>query len=123
MKRVYLKEYQMEKNKTLEDVKLEIINRFKPLNPYKVILFSSYAYGTSNKDSDIDLYVVTNDDFIPKTWREKANIALKYSRKIRDLQKIIPIDLIVHTKVMYEKFKKLNSSFYRDNISKGKLLC
>ena len=123
MKRVYLKEYQMEKNKTFEDIKLEIINRFKPLNPYKVILFGSYAYGTPNKDSDIDLYVVTNDDFIPKTWREKANIALKYSRKIRDLQGIIPIDLIVHTKAMYKKFKDSNSSFYKYGVSKGKLIC
>ena len=110
-------------SKSFEKIKLEILERLKPLNPYKIILFGSYAYGSSNEDSDIDLYIVTNDDFMPKTWREKANITLQYSKKIRDLQKIIPIDLIVHTKVMYEKFKKLNSSFYRDNISKGKLLC
>ena len=26
------------------------------------------------KYSDVDLYVVTKDDFIPKTWEEKSKI-------------------------------------------------
>ncbi len=104
----------------IEKLKDEIVERFKPLESDKIILFGSYAYGTPNKDSDIDLYIVTNDDFMPQTWREKSNIYLKYAKKLRDLQKIIPIDLIVHTKKMYEKFVDLDSSFYKHSILKGK---
>ena len=41
----------------------------KPLRPEKVILFGSYAWGQPGEDSDIDLYAVTRDDFVPSTWR------------------------------------------------------
>jgi predicted nucleotidyltransferase len=103
----------------IEIIKKLIVERLSPLNPYKVILFGSYATGNPKADSDIDLYVVTNDDFIPQNWKEKSEIYLKYSNSIRDLQKTVPIDLIVHTKKMYEKFIMTNSSFYRNVISKG----
>ncbi len=36
----------------------EIVERLKPLNPDKIILFGSYAYGKPNKESDIDLFLV-----------------------------------------------------------------
>lgn len=107
----------------IEELKPLIIERLKPLNPDKIILFGSYAYGNPTEESDIDLYIVTNDDFIPQTWREKSEIYLKYSQKLRDLQKEIPIDLIVHTKQMHKKFQELNSSFYRYTILKGQLIC
>ena len=103
----------------IEAIKFEIIERLKPLNPEKVILFGSYAYGTPHEDSDIDLYVVTNDDFIPQSFKENAQIFLKYSNKIRSLQKIIPIDLITHTRKMHKKFIELNSSFSREITDKG----
>ena len=56
----------------------KIVKALKPLNPVKIIVFGSYAYGTPNTDSDIDLYIVTNDDFMPKTWREKNEIYKKH---------------------------------------------
>ena len=107
----------------INHLKSLIIERLEPLNPEKIILFGSYAYGKPNEDSDIDLYIVTNDNIMPRNWKEKNAIQLKYSRQLRDLQKIIPIDIIVHTKQMYEKFKHINSSFYKYDIQKGQLLC
>ena len=103
----------------IKELKPLIIERLKPLNPDKIILFGSYANGTATEDSDIDLYIVTSDDFTPQTWREKSDIYLKYSKRLRDLQKEIPIDLIVHTKQMHKKFQELNSSFYRHSILRG----
>jgi len=41
----------------IEKVKFEIIERLKPLNPDKIILFGSYAYGTPTQDSDIDIFI------------------------------------------------------------------
>jgi len=104
----------------IEELKSLIVERLQPLNPDKIILFGSYAYGTPNEESDIDLYVVTNDDFMPRTWREKNDVYLQFSKRIRDLQKRIPIDLIVHTRAMNKKFIELDSSFYRYSISNGK---
>ncbi len=102
-----------------EDLKKTIIERLRSIDVDKLVLFGSYAYGTPNDDSDIDLYVVTNDDFIPKNFKEKNNLYLKVSRELRDLRRVIAIDLIVHTKQMHQLFKDTNSSFYRNDIQKG----
>ena len=106
----------------IEQIKEEIVQRLKPLNPTKVILFGSYAYGTPTKDSDIDLYVVTNDDFMPKNWREKSQVYLKIADTLDDIMAQTAVDLIVHTKQMYQKFKELNSSFYKHDIQRGQVL-
>ena len=106
----------------IEVLKHEIVERLKPLDPEKIILFGSYAYGTPTEDSDIDLYVVTKDEFIPKTWKEKNDIYLSISRQIRDLRSKVAIDLIVHTKNMADKFQEINSSFSQELYMKGKVL-
>ncbi len=103
----------------IEKIKQEIIEQLRPLNVDRIILFGSYANGTSHKESDIDLYVVTNDDFIPQNWREKNQLYLKVSRALRHLREYISIDLIVHSKKMYEVFKESESSFFKYDISKG----
>jgi predicted nucleotidyltransferase len=106
----------------IEEIKIEIIERLKPLNPNKIILFGSYAYGTPHEDSDIDLYVVTNDDFMPKSWREKMEVKLKFSRALRDIKQQYDIDLIAHTKKMYEKFVNFDSIFSREILTKGQTI-
>ena len=45
----------------IEKVKDEIVERLKPLDPDKIIRFGSYAYGTPNEDSDIDLFLIKDD--------------------------------------------------------------
>jgi len=103
----------------IETLKHEIVERLKPLDPDKVILFGSYAYGTPNEDSDIDLYVVTKDNFIPQSFREKSEVHLKVSRAMRDLLQKYPTDLITHTKAMNEKFLELGSPFSMEIANKG----
>ena len=106
----------------IETLKHEIVERLKPLDPDKIILFGSYAYGTPNEDSDIDLYVVTKDEFIPQDFKERMDLASKISNAIDSIRDRTAVDLIVHTKSMAEKFKELNSSFSRELLSQGKVL-
>lgn len=42
----------------IKKIQHEIVECLKPLKPDKVILFGSYANGTANEDSDIDLFLV-----------------------------------------------------------------
>ena len=49
----------------IEKIKHEIVERLKPLAPDKIILFGSYAYGTPNEDSDIDLFLVKDNPMHP----------------------------------------------------------
>ena len=92
------------------------------LNPYLVLLFGSYAYGQPHEDSDLDILVVTNDEFIPSDFNAMNEIYLNISRKIRPINQQIAIDLIVHTKPMYEKFIEINSYFAQEITTKGVVL-
>ena len=102
---------------------IEIITeKLKSINPYLIILFGSYAYGTPHEDSDIDILVVTNDDFMPKTFSEKIQYRIKIRKIIYEISEQVPIDLLVHTKPMFDKFKELNSSFSQQILTNGKKL-
>jgi len=100
----------------------QLKERIKELNPYLILLFGSYAYGTPHQDSDIDLLVVTKDDFMPQTFKERIQLALNINIYIRDLTAQVPIDLIVYTLPMFQKFKELNTSFSREILNKGIIL-
>jgi predicted nucleotidyltransferase len=106
----------------IEAIKLEIIKQLEPLNLDKVILFGSYANGTQREDSDVDLYVVTSDDFLPKSFQENMNIKLKVIKALDELTDKIAMDIIVHTKKMNEKFTELNSYFARTIYREGQVL-
>ena len=71
--------------KLSESIKNEIIEVLTPLDPFKVILFGSYAWGQPEEGSDIDLYVVTRDEFIPKNFQEKSKV---YSNISKAMDKI-----------------------------------
>ena len=89
------------------------------LNPYLVLLFGSYAYGTPHEDSDIDLLVVTNDDFIPQTFKESTNLYISVGEHILNISKQVSVDLIVYTLPMFKQFVEIGSSFSKEILSKG----
>lgn len=99
-----------------------ILDRLKKLNPYKVILFGSLAYGQPGQDSDVDLIVVTNEEFFPASYQEKSDLYLKVSNALTDVAGKIPIDLIVYTKAMYRQFIRMGSLFSKEVIQKGVVL-
>ncbi len=96
-----------------------ITERLKPFKPHMVVLFGSHAYGIPGKDSDIDLYIVTNDDEMPQSWSDNMRIKLPYMEALEDIAEQIPTDIIVHTKSMNRKFVEMNSSFARKIINEG----
>ena len=106
----------MDKQKYIQ----EIVEKLKTINPYLIILFGSYAYGTPNEESDIDILVVTKDDFIPKTFDERLEYRLSIKKIIRETAKKVPVDLLVYSKPMFQKFVELESSFSKEILSKGK---
>lgn len=97
----------------------QLKEKLKELNPYLVFLFGSYAYGTPHIDSDIDLLVVTNDQFTPQTFQEKTNLYISVSEHILNISKQVPVDLIVYTLPMYKQFVETGSSFSKEVLSKG----
>ncbi len=104
------------------EMKNRVLEKLKAVNPLKVILFGSHAYGTSDVDSDIDLLVVTRDEFMPKTFSDRMDIYLAVAETLSEIEKDVPIDLIVHTKPMHAKFIALDGMFAQKILSQGKIL-
>ncbi len=105
-----------------EDLKTQLIERLIATDPHKIILFGSYSHGAPGPESDVDLLVVTDDDFLPRDFAEKNAIYLRVSNAITEIEKQIPIDLIVHTKAMHRKFIEMESLFSRMITTSGKVL-
>jgi predicted nucleotidyltransferase len=106
---------------TIEDIQRDIIERISHVEkPYKVFLFGSYAYGHPNTDSDLDLLVVLDKDTGPRDFRERSENYLSISRALRDIERKIPMDLIVYTKSEFERFTQLDSQFSRKVLKEGK---
>lgn len=103
-------------------IKKDILQCLDGLNLDKVILFGSLAQGQVGANSDIDLYVVTKDEGIPATWTEKNQLYLMISRRLRELRRTYPIDLIVHTRAMHKRFVEIQSSMAREIMGKGVVL-
>jgi predicted nucleotidyltransferase len=102
-----------------DELETRIREALAPLHPEAVILFGSHAWGSPTEDSDIDLYVVTQDDFMPATWREKRDVVRAVSNCLLDLRMRYSIDLLVHTKPMHRKFVEIDSSFARQIMKEG----
>jgi predicted nucleotidyltransferase len=99
-----------------------IVEMLKQTEPDKIILFGSYAYGEPSDGSDLDILVVTNDDFVPASFTEKSLIYLRISHAISELKREFPIDLIVHTRLMHKRFIENNSLFAQELLKRGKVL-
>jgi len=91
-----------------------IVEKLKPLNPLKIILFGSYAYGTPNTDSDLDICVIKRE--VKSKSKEKKEIR----EKLKDF--LIAKDILVPTLEEYDFYKNQSGSVFMDIEQKGKLL-
>ena len=102
----------------IEELKPLIVERLKPLNPDKIILFGSYTYGTPNEDSDIDLFLLKDNLDIENMRSYK----LELQKKLFDIQKkyLLGIDIFVDsTKRMEDRINTVKDQFYDEILTKG----
>jgi uncharacterized protein len=94
----------------------ELVDRLvKGLNPEKIILFGSYAYGEPTEDSDVDILVIISNSDEPRYRR--ARQAHKALRGIG-----IPKDIIVMTREEVERKATVPSSLVSQVLRQGKIL-
>lgn len=102
----------------IEELKPLIIERLIPLTPSKIILFGSFAYGTPNENSDIDLFLLKDDLDI----QSMRNYKLELQKRLFDIQKkyLLGIDIFVDsTQRMEERIKNVKDQFYDEILTKG----
>lgn len=102
-----------------DELRLQIVNTLQPLNPHKVILFGSYAYGEPDEDSDIDLVFINRDEEY-KSFQERIEMKIEILKKLDPIKQ--PIDVLAYTKKEWEDLIVKNSSFIRQISEKGVLL-
>jgi len=94
----------------IQKVSDEIVRRFQP---ERIILFGSYAYGTPNEDSDVDLLVV-----LPFEGRTaKQAIAIRSA-----VYAGFPMDLIPITPDRLKHRLEIEDFFLREVVQKGTVL-
>ena len=99
-------------NKEIQVIKEAILNN---IDAKSIYLFGSYAYGTPNEKSDIDVYTILPDKY-KNTTEIYAKIITELSEK-----NIFFIDLLLVPESIFNKRK--NDYIFENNIfNKGKII-
>jgi uncharacterized protein len=102
---------QMIESAKIGDIAMKIANKF---NPEKIILFGSYAKGTQGKGSDIDLLIIQDTELPSYKRGNEIRMSLIGAK--------IPIDILVFTRIEFEKEKNDKYSFLYSAIKTSKIL-
>jgi uncharacterized protein len=100
----------------------EMTERLKALNPYKVILFGSYAAGNPTEDSDLDVAVILDSDEIVETFTEDMDRWRPVAKAVREVHYKIAMDILVYSKGEIDYLKAEGNSFIEEIESTGKVL-
>ena len=96
---------------------MRVIRRYaraiaEEFQPDKIILFGSYAYGTPNDDSDVDLLVI-----MPAANEHTQSVRIRYR-----LSAPFPCDVVVRTPKEMKWRLEERESFTTEIVSRGKVL-
>jgi len=101
----------MEIEKQVEDIKKQIIERYKP---ERIIIFGSYVRGEFNEDSDLDFLIIKKDT--PYQGRDRA-------REVRKLiKKNVACDFLVYRPEEFEERIRLGDPFIKLILEEGRVV-
>jgi len=82
--------------------------------PNAVILFGSYARGSANDDSDVDLCV------IEESIADRRAEAVRLRRALSPLR--IPVDIVVHSAQVFHEWGEVSGTLFNSILKEGKVL-
>ena len=85
------------------------------LQPERIVLYGSHAYGRPDEDSDVDLLVIVSDSSLPPHTR-----AIKAYRALRGL--FFPAEVKVVTRAEFDRRSQWASSIERVARERGRVL-
>ena len=98
-----------------QEMKDQIVSQLKTINPERIIVFGSYAYGKATKESDLDICVVE------KNYNDKFQEKAKIRKLLHGIVKV-PIDILNPTLEEYNFYKNEFCSVYKDIEESGEVL-
>jgi len=105
--------------KKIEKVDKDLINDVtrrivEAVDPEKIILFGSYAYGKPSKNSDLDILVIMRS----KLPRYKRSVPIY--KVLAGM--LIPKDIIVYTPQEVEEWSDVPQAFITTAVTRGKII-
>ncbi|GHV81860.1 hypothetical protein AGMMS49991_04180 [Spirochaetia bacterium] len=95
----------------IDEVLTDLITSLRPSDPYKIVLFGSYAKGNATEDSDIDLMVILDNNEVAKTWTERSNKKVDIRKLVREINYKYAMDILVYSKAEFKIVKELGNPF------------
>ena len=87
------------------------------LKPKQIYLFGSYANGTANNESDLDLLVIVDKSELPKRKRvEPIYLSLLKNNKM------VNTDILVRTQSEVDEWKEVSQAFLTSVLPTAKLI-
>ncbi len=97
-------------DKILNEIVEKLQREYKPL---KIILYGSYAYGTPNVDSDIDLLILKN------TSERSVDRFVKVKKIIYNPKRKIPITPLIYSPDEVKERLRIGDDFIKEILNKG----
>lgn len=104
-------------NHQIQEIIRDILDRIvSSYSPRKIILFGSFAYGSPDEDSDIDLLIIKDTDKRPiERWME-------VKRLLRDRSRNVSVSPLVYTTREIEERLAIKDFFIEEVLERGKVL-
>ncbi|MBO7620174.1 MAG: nucleotidyltransferase domain-containing protein [Victivallales bacterium] len=98
--------------KEIEQIKEKLVRQ---LSPEKIYLFGSFAEGTADEGSDVDIYIIVKDD-----TENLVDLTAEAYKSIRNVRSRA-VDIIIGTESRFES-RKNRAGLENEVMSKGVLL-
>ena len=106
----------MMKGNIQETIRRKLKDKFDLDN---IIIFGSAPTDNSNKNSDIDLLVILNQEGFIKSYSERIKKRVLIYQALIEIVKSMPVDILVYTKDEWQELIKSGSSFHNKILKEG----
>jgi predicted nucleotidyltransferase len=101
---------------------IQLVDALKQADPFRVILFGSYANGTADENSDIDMVVILDNNDVAKNYEERLKKKLYINRLVRHINYKVALDILVYSKEEYKIIKNFGNYFIDEIENTGKVI-
>jgi predicted nucleotidyltransferase len=109
-------------NVDINSILATLVSSLKSSDPYKIILFGSYAKGNPNANSDIDIMVILDNNHVSKTYNERLDKKIFIRSLVLEINRKIPIDILVYSREELNKIKEYGNYFIDEIEKTGKII-
>lgn len=100
----------------------DLLTALQQSDPYRIVLFGSYAKGTATQDSDIDMLVILDNDDVAKTYEERLKKKLYINKLVRKINYNVALDILVYSKAEYQIVKDYGNYLIEEIERTGKVI-